>query len=88
MLVEISSIKGRPIWFFTPYEFVMNIDLFTNLEKDLIYSSSDLILADKELIENEIIKQFKEINIEIISKKNDSLVFEIDSFNLNLFSIH
>ena len=82
MLVEISSIKGRPIWFFTPYVFAMKIDLYTKIEKDLIYRSSDLILADKELIENEIIKQFKEINIEIISNKNDNLVFEIDSFEL------
>ena len=52
------------------------------LSDSSIYSSSDLILADKELIENEIIKQFKEINIEIIPNKNDNLVFEIDSFEL------
>ena len=80
--IEIFLIKGKPIWFFLPYSFVMKLELFTPIKNDVIYKSSDLILADKELIEKKIIAEFQEINKEILLKKGNGLVFEVDSFEL------
>ncbi len=82
--IEVFSIKGKPIWFFLPYCFIMNLELFSPIKNDIIYKSSDLILTDKELIEKKIIAEFKEINKEILLKKGSDIVFEVDSFKLIL----
>lgn len=80
--IEVFSIKGKPIWFFLPYGFIMNLELFSPIKNDIIYKSSDLILTDKELIEKKIIAEFKEINKEILLKKGSDIVFEVDSFEI------
>ena len=49
--IEVFSIQGNPLWFFLPYSFQMELELFTNLNSGVIYKSTDLILADKDLIE-------------------------------------
>ena len=67
--IEVFLIQGTPLWFFLPYSFQMELKLFTNLNSGVVYKSTDLILADKELIEEKIITEFKEINKEIILEK-------------------
>ena len=83
MKIEVFSVKGEPIWFFTPYSFVMNLEMFTELEHDKFYKSSDLILSDKLAIEKELIIQFKDINKEIV-KEDNQLVLEVNSFEIIL----
>ena len=80
--IEVFSIQGTPLWFFLPYSFQMELDLFTNLSNDVIYKSTDLILSDKELIEKKIITQFKAINKEIILEKSYNELYEVNHFNL------
>ena len=83
MKIEVFSVKGEPIWFFTPYSFVMNLEMFTELEHDKFYKSSDLILSDKLAIEKELILQFKDINKEIV-KEDNQLVLKVNSFEIIL----
>ena len=60
----------------------MELELFTNLNSGVIYKSTDLILADKELIEKKIIAQFESINKEIILEKSYTDFYEVNHFNL------
>lgn len=83
MKIEVFSVRGEPIWFFTPYSFIIDLELFTELEHDRFYKSSDLILSDKLTIEKELILQFKEINKEIV-KEDNQLVLEVNSFEIML----
>ena len=83
MKIEVFSVRGEPIWFFTPYSFIIDLELFTELEHDRFYKSSDLILSDKLAIEKELILQFKDINKEILSKDNQ-LVLKVNSFEIML----
>ena len=83
MKIEVFSVKGEPIWFFTPYSFIIDLEIFTELEHDRFYKSSDLILSDKLAIEKELILQFKDINKEILSKDNQ-LVLKVNSFEIML----
>ncbi len=64
-----------------PYSFQMKLELFTKLNSGVIYKSTDLILADKELIEKKIIAQFMAINKELI-EKNCTAFYEVNHFNL------
>jgi len=80
--IEVFSIQGTPLWFFLPYSFQMELELFTNLNSGVIYKSTDLILADKELIEKKIIAQFESINKEIILEKSYTDFYEVNHFNL------
>ena len=80
--IEVFSIQGNPLWFFLPYSFQMELELFTNLNSGVIYKSTDLILADKELIEKKIIAQFESINKEIILEKSYTDFYEVNHFNL------
>ena len=80
--IEVFSIQGSPLWFFLPYSFQMELELFTNLNSGVIYKSTDLILADKELIEKKIIAQFESINKEIILEKSYTDFYEVNHFNL------
>ena len=80
--IEVFSIQGTPLWFFLPYSFQMELELFTNLNSGVIYKSTDLILADKELIEKKIIDQFESINKEIILEKSYTDFYEVNHFNL------
>ena len=80
--IEVFSIQGTPLWFFLPYSFQMELELFTNLNSGVIYKSTDLILADKELIEKKIIYQFESINKEIILEKSYTDFYEVNHFNL------
>ena len=80
--IEVFSIQGTPLWFFLPYSFQMELKLFTNLNSGVIYKSTDLILADKELIEKKIIAQFESINKEIILEKSYTDFYEVNHFNL------
>ena len=83
MKIEVFSVRGEPIWFFTPYSFIIDLELFTELEHDRFYKSSDLILSDKLTIEKELILQFKDINKEIV-KEDNQLVLEVNSFEIML----
>lgn len=83
MKIEVFSVKGEPIWFFTPYSFIIDLEIFTELEHDRFYKSSDLILSDKLAIEKELILQFKDINKEIV-KEDNQLVLEVNSFEIML----
>ncbi|MFL2585277.1 MAG: hypothetical protein ACJ0QO_01275 [Parvicellaceae bacterium] len=83
MKIEVFYVKGEPIWFFTPYSFIIDLEIFTELEHDRFYKSSDLILSDKLAIEKELILQFKDINKEILSKDNQ-LVLKVNSFEIML----
>ena len=83
MKIEVYSVRGEPIWFFTPYSFIIDLEMFTELEHDKFYKSSDLILSDKLTIEKELILQFKEINKEIV-KEDNQLVLEVNSFEIML----
>lgn len=80
--VEVFLIQGNPLWFFLPYSFQMELELFTELNSGVIYKSGDLILADKELVEKKIITEFKEINKEIILKKQMPAIYEVNSFSI------
>ena len=80
--IDVFSIQGTPLWFFLPYSFQMELELFTNLNSGVIYKSTDLILADKELIEKKIIAQFESINKEIILEKSYTDFYEVNHFNL------
>ena len=80
--IEVFSIQGTPLWFFLPYSFQMELELFTNLNSGVIYKSTDLILTDKELIEKKIIAQFESINKEIILEKSYTDFYEVNHFNL------
>ena len=83
MKVEVFSVRGEPIWFFIPYSFIMDLELFTELEHDRFYKSSDLILSDKLTIEKELIIQFKDINKEIV-REDSGLILEVNSFEIML----
>ena len=83
MKIEVFSVRGEPIWFFTPYSFIIDLEPFTELEHDRFYKSSDLILSDKLTIEKELILQFKDINKEIV-KEDNQLVLEVNSFEIML----
>lgn len=83
MKIEVFSVRGEPIWFFTPYSFIIDLELFTELKHDRFYKSSDLILSDKLTIEKELILQFKDINKEIV-KEDNQLVLEVNSFEIML----
>ena len=83
MKIEVFSVKGEPIWFFSPYSFIIDLEIFTELEHDRFYKSSDLILSDKLAIEKELILQFKDINKEILRKDNQ-LVLKVNSFEIML----
>ncbi len=83
MKIEVYSVRGEPIWFFTPYSFIIDLEMFTELEHDRFYKSSDLILSDKLAIEKELILQFKDINKEILSKDNQ-LVLKVNSSEIML----
>lgn len=80
--IEVFLIQGTPLWFFLPYSFQMELQLFTNLNCGVVYKSTDLILADKELIEEKIITEFKEINKEIILEKPSLDIYEVNSFSI------
>ena len=79
MRVEVFAVKGRPIWFFTPYVFELEVKLFTTLDKETLYKSSDLIFQDKLAIEKLLILEYTELNREILNKEMQ-LKFKIDSF--------
>ena len=79
MKVEVFAVKGTPIWFFTPYVFELKINLFTTLDKEILYKSSDLIFQDKLAIEKLLILEYTELNREILNKEMQ-LKFKIDSF--------
>ena len=80
--IEVFLIQGTPLWFFLPYSFQMELQLFTNLNSGVVYKSTDLILADKELIEEKIITEFKEINKEINLEKPSLDIYEVNSFSI------
>ena len=69
MRVEVFAVKGRPIWFFTPYVFELEVKLFTTLDKETLYKSSDLIFQDKLAIEKLLILEYTELNREILNKE-------------------
>ena len=79
MRVEVFAVKGTPIWFFTPYVFELEIKLYTTLDKETLYKSSDLIFQDKLAIEKLLILEYTELNREILNKEMQ-LKFKIDSF--------
>ncbi len=81
MLYEVFNIKGNPIWFFTPYSFIIDIRLYTDVKEDIIYDSNELILEDKRAIQEEITHQYFQINKEIVFKIKD-LEVDIQSFQL------
>ena len=55
--------------------FIIDLEIFTELEHDRFYKSSDLILSDKLAIEKELILQFKDINKEIINITTKCILF-------------
>ena len=79
MRLEVFAVKGTPIWFFTQYVFELKIKLFTTLDKQTLYKSSDLIFQDKLAIEKLLILEYTELNREILNKEMQ-LKFKIDSF--------
>tara|TARA_B100001027_G_scaffold51835_1_gene34555 strand:- start:235 stop:492 length:258 start_codon:yes stop_codon:yes gene_type:complete len=80
MKIEVFGIKGTPIWFFTAYTFTIDIALFSELEKDRIYHSSELIYEDKLAIEKKLIIAYKDIHKETVSD-NNKLAYFVDQFD-------
>ena len=79
MKIEVFGIRGTPIWFFTAYTFTIDIPLFSELEKDRIYHSSELIYEDRLAIEKKLIIAYKDIHKETVSH-NHRLNFFVDQF--------
>lgn len=79
MKIEVFGIRGTPIWFFTAYTFSLDIPLFSELEKDRIYHSSELIYEDRLAIERKLIIAYKDIHKETVSH-NHQLTFFVDQF--------
>ena len=79
MKIEVFGIRGTPIWFFSAYTFSLDIPLFSELEKDRIYHSSELIYEDRLAIEKKIIIAYKDIHKETVSH-NHQLTFFVDQF--------
>ncbi len=82
MKIEVFAIKGTPIWFFTAYSFTVDIPLFSKIDKNRIYHSSDLIHEDKLAIEKKLIKAYMDIHKEIISHYKPFTCF-VDQFEFN-----
>ena len=80
MKIEVFGIRGTPIWFFTAYTFTIDIPLFSELEKDRIYHSSELIYEDKLAIEKKLILAYKDIHKETVSH-NHQLTYVVDQFD-------
>ena len=80
MKIEVFGIKGTPIWFFTAYTFTIDIALFSELEKDRKYHSSELIYEDKLAIEKKLIIAYKDIHKETVSD-NNKLAYFVDQFD-------
>tara|TARA_B100000609_G_scaffold183024_1_gene165055 strand:- start:87 stop:341 length:255 start_codon:yes stop_codon:yes gene_type:complete len=79
MKIEVFGIRGTPIWFFTAYTFTIDIPLFSELEKDRIYHSSELIYEDKLVIEKKLITAYKDIHKETVHH-NSQLTYFVDQF--------
>ena len=79
MKIEVFGIRGTPIWFFTAYTFTLDIPLFSELEKDRIYHSSELIYEDRLAIEKKLIISYKDIHKETVSH-NHQLNYVVDQF--------
>ena len=79
MKIEVFGIRGTPIWFFTAYSFTIDIPLFSELEKDRIYHSSELIYDDKLVIEKKLIIAYKDIHKETVIH-NSQLTYFVDQF--------
>ena len=79
MKIEVFGIRGTPIWFFTAYTFIIDIPLFSELEKDRIYHSSELIYEDKLVIEKKLITAYKDIHKETV-QHNSQLTYFVDQF--------
>ena len=79
MKIEVFGIRGTPIWFFTSYTFTIDIPLFSELEKDRIYHSSELIYDDKLVIEKKLIIAYKDIHKETVLH-NSQLTYFVDQF--------
>ena len=79
MKIEVFGIRGTPIWFFTAYTFTIDIPLYSELEKDRIYHSSELIYEDRLAIEKKIIIAYKDIHKETVSH-NHRLTYVVDQF--------
>ena len=79
MKIEVFGIRGTPIWFFTAYTFTIDIPLFSELEKDRIYHSSELIYEDKLVIEKKLITAYKDIHKETVIH-NSQLTYFVDQF--------
>ena len=79
MKIEVFGIRGTPIWFFTAYTFTIDIPLFSELEKDRTYHSSELIYEDKLAIEKKLIIAYKDIHKETVLH-NSHLTYFVDQF--------
>ena len=79
--IEVFGIRGTPIWFFNAYTFTIDISLFSELEKDRTYHSSELIYEDRLAIEKKLIIAYKNIYKETISH-NSQLTYFIDKFEI------
>ena len=79
MKIEVFGIKGTPIWFFTAYTFIIDIPLFSELEKGRIYHSSELIYEDRLAVEKKLIIAYKDIQKETVSN-NNQLTYFVDQF--------
>ena len=80
MKIEVFGIRGTPIWFFTAYTFTIDIALFSELEKNRIYRSSELIYEDRLAIEKKLIIAYKDIHKETVSD-NNQLAYFVDQFD-------
>ena len=80
MKIEVFGIRGTPIWFFTAYTFTIDISLFSELEKDRTYHSSELIYEDRLAIEKKLIIAYKDIHKETISH-NSQITYFVDQFD-------
>ena len=80
MKIEVFGIRGTPIWFFTAYTFTIDISLFSELEKDRTYHSSELIYEDRLAIEKKLIIAYKDIHKETVSD-NNKLAYFVDQFD-------
>ena len=79
MKIEVFGIRGTPIWFFSAYTFIIDILLFSELEKGRTYYSSELIFEDRLAIEKKLIIAYKDIHKETISH-NSQLTYFVDQF--------
>ena len=83
MKIEVFGTKGTPIWFFTAYTFTIDIPLYSGLEHDRTYHSSELIYEDRLAIEKKLITAYKDIHKETVSE-NNKLTYFVDQFEFNV----